>query len=1209
MKDSKAQILSAIQSFGTGNLFENSTTFFTALGYNTERQNRLSGNSYKDFRDSFIDTDDNFNEEKSLSKEWNKVELLFQLTNEEVTGQGDMFSTDQVDNTIIESYLFFAIELKGKNYSRTKLAQVTREVNKLFNMPAMILFMYDEKLTLSIINRRLHKRDSSKDVLEKVTLIKDIRISNPHRAHLEILFDLSLDEIYAEYKVKNFVELHRAWQQILDTSELNKRFFKELSNWFFWAIDQVEFPDDEEKSREKRNPIAVIRLITRFIFVWFIKEKGLVPDKLFDRKEIEKLLDFDDVTGSSYYKAILQNLFFATLNTEMNRDKKGSRRFINGQFLVHYFYRYTKLFKDKENAIKLFEDVPFLNGGLFECLDRKGPDGKSIRIDCFSENPKHQKRLTVPDYLFFGNEKEVDLSEVYGDKRKNKEKVRPLIDILNSYKFTIAENTPIEEEVALDPELLGKVFENLLASYNPETKTTARKQTGSFYTPREIVNYMVDESLIAYLLNHLPNVKDAEKKLRQLFEYNEQPHEFDKPIVEILINAIDNCKILDPACGSGAFPMGILHRLVFLLHKLDPHNEKWKQKQLDKAMQIDDADARENLLEDIEESFAKNEMDYGRKLFLIENCIYGVDIQPIAGQIAKLRFFISLIVDQRSNPKRKNFGIRPLPNLETKFVAADTLRGIDKPAQMTLRNPAIDAKEEELHQVRERHFTARTPKTKEKYRELDAQLRKELAELLEEDGFNRSTTQMLANWNPYDQNQTAGFFDPDWMFAIKDNFNVILGNPPYVSYYGNTGAKLDNKTREYYKNEYSHVKTANDRMNSMNLMTERSLKILDEKGVLFFITNKTMAVLPSYKNFRDHLLSNYSLKVLVDHLDPFDAIVDCIIIGVSPGTDNKPDVKYFNGQIETYKPVNQDDFNENPQKELAFSENNAILNEIEKCPSILSDILTINRGVNIGGCFDQFLSTSNSRGYFPYLGGTRNIKPFQYIIDESDGFFKFDMQLEQILRNDGATIVLGNPERYLIPRLFIPESGQHILAAYCDEQIYGAYGLLVGTNDSVQLTKAACTLLNSNVLTFYCVERGILRKGNKATPHVGVRGLNSVPVPELGQNQAKVLADFCTILTVAKSNGLEDEFHTINRVANAIVMEYYFPELFTGLQLSIADEVNTDFSKIQLTEGRELQTIKMLNKKWTAPDSPVKNSIKLLPTKSPDFLKPILQVK
>ena len=118
-------------------------------------------------------------------------------------------------------------------------------------------------------------------------------------------------------------------------------------------------------------------------------------------------------------------------------------------------------------------------------------------MDGFSTNKN--KQPNVPDKLFFGEYKNIDLSKDYDDKKKIKQTVYGLIDILNQYKFTIEENTPIEEEIALDPELLGKVFENLLASYNPETKTTARKQTGSFYTPREIVNYMVDESIIAYL--------------------------------------------------------------------------------------------------------------------------------------------------------------------------------------------------------------------------------------------------------------------------------------------------------------------------------------------------------------------------------------------------------------------------------------------------------------------------------------------------------------------------------------------------------------------------------------------------------------------------------------------------------------------------------------------------------------------------------------
>ena len=157
-----------------------------------------------------------------------------------------------------------------------------------------------------------------------------------------------------------------------------------------------------------------------------------------------------------------------------------------------------------------------------------------------------------------------------------------------------------------------------------------------------------------------------------------------------------------------------------------------------------------------------------------------MDIQPIATQIAKLRFFISLIVDQEIDNSQENRGVRPLPNLETKFVAANTLIGVDKPLQMQIRNPQIDRKEKELEEVRRRHFTARTPRTKAKYRELDAQIRTEIGELLKDAGFPHETTEKIAHWDPYDQNASADFFDPEWMFGIRDGFDLIIGNPPYV---------------------------------------------------------------------------------------------------------------------------------------------------------------------------------------------------------------------------------------------------------------------------------------------------------------------------------------------------------------------------------------------------------------------------------------------
>ena len=135
--------------------------------------------------------------------------------------------------------------------------------------------------------------------------------------------------------------------------------------------------------------------------------------------------------------------------------------------------------------------------------------------------------------------------------------------------------------------------------------------------------------------------QDTKAGLGILFAYTEQAHPFNEKEVATLLDAIHTCKILDPACGSGAFPMGMLHKLVYIIHKLDPDNARWKQLQIDAAAKIPDLSARDAAIAAIERDFAENEDDYGRKLYLIESCLYGVDVQPIAIQISKLRFFIS----------------------------------------------------------------------------------------------------------------------------------------------------------------------------------------------------------------------------------------------------------------------------------------------------------------------------------------------------------------------------------------------------------------------------------------------------------------------------------------------------------------------------------------------------------------------------------------
>ena len=178
---------------------------------------------------------------------------------------------------------------------------------------------------------------------------------------------------------------------------------------------------------------------------------------------------------------------------------------------------------------------------------------------------------------------------------------------------------------------------------------------------------------------------------------------------DTLIHAISEAKILDPACGSGAFPMGILHRLVDLLTKLDPDNIKWytlqKQRTINETTEVfdnGDLTEREIRLNEINKAFdlSINFPDYARKLFLIENCIYGVDIQQIAIQISKLRFFISLMVDQKVDDSKPNRNILSMPNLETRFVAANTLIEVEKPIkegdQYSLMSAEVDRLEKEL---------------------------------------------------------------------------------------------------------------------------------------------------------------------------------------------------------------------------------------------------------------------------------------------------------------------------------------------------------------------------------------------------------------------------------------------------------------------------------------------------------------------------------
>ena len=813
------------------------------------------------------------------------VRIISQISDAEIAAnaQQALIDASTFDTGNARSFLFLAMELKEDTYSRGQYAAFTREINKRWQFPTVVLFKTAANLlTLAFAHRRLHRRDPGRDVLGNVFLIREIDPVKPHRAHLDILDDLSLPKrlgwMNAHGKPHNFDGLLEAWLDTLDTEELNRRFYRDLFDWFERAVAQAKFPKTGAKVLKREE--HVIRLITRLLFVWFIKEKGLVAEDLFVENQVGVLLqDYDRADGDSYYRAVLQNLFFATLNTEI-----GERRFSKQTSDDHRnfcVYRYRNEIAEPDALLDLFAQTPFINGGLFDCLDDfDGVKAGGVRIDCFTDNAGQRSDYSIPNSLFFDED-----SQNPG-----------LITLFNSYKFTVEENTPAEQEVALDPELLGKVFENLLAANIPETSETVRKQTGSYYTPRPVVDYMVNEALVGALAQKTQGDDgDGESwlaKLRDLLDYddafNDADDLFSPSEKAAVVKAIADIRTLDPAVGSGAFPMSILHQLTLALRRLDPDNHLWAELQKQRALEESGTayeaatqQERDERLAEISETFERyRDSDFGRKLYLIQNSIFGVDIQVIATQIAKLRFFISLAIEQQAVPTAGNLGIKPLPNLETRFVAADSLIGLSRPAQLPLgQTNKVKQLQDELDNNREQHFHANTRSRKLEYRKQDTGLREQLAAALRETGFAAGDADKVAQWDPYDQNASADWFDPEYMFGVAEGFDVVIANPPYVQLQKNGGHLGD-----LYKDAgYVTYARAGD---VYQLFQERGCRLLrPSSGLLAYITSNSWLKAEYGKPSRRYFSEKHTpVRLLEMGKDVFEsAIVDSSVLLLREG--------------------------------------------------------------------------------------------------------------------------------------------------------------------------------------------------------------------------------------------------------------------------------------------------------------------------------------
>jgi len=510
---------------------------------------------------------------------------------------------------------------------------------------------------------------------------------------LELHASLSVtqQEIFAkwlvDFKFDNKPQVHRVLWDSFDLEPVNKAFYKGISSFF------VELKQHLLKKKvfdDKHAAFFTNRLIGRIVFCWFLDRKGIInPDM--------KYFDTEKQKGTEYYHTKLEALFFRVFNTPIDE-----RDIVNVE-------EQRNLFPDA-NPKTLFTAgidfrTPFLNGGLFE----------------IKENDRYNDPALVFPADFFDR----------------------FYRFLWHYNFTTDESTSSYQQVAIDPEMLGRIFENLLAEQVEETGEQARKAKGAFYTPREIVDYMCRESLREYLKTKISESHDRDQRLSQLLD--SKPHEWRdqqrnyrdklKTYKADIIGALDNLKVIDPACGSGAFPMGMLHLLLQCYERLEPRFDPYKN-----------------------------------KLEIIKNNLFGVDIEPMAVEISRLRAWLSIIVDEEVNSAK----IQPLPNLDFKFVCANSLIPLEK-GQQTLGD---DTKlEEQILEIRDKYYNARKLSTK-------ASLREEYDSLISQKKqaslFRKSHRQeQLETYHPFDSEQVTSFFDPVFMYGVK-GFNIVIANPPYL---------------------------------------------------------------------------------------------------------------------------------------------------------------------------------------------------------------------------------------------------------------------------------------------------------------------------------------------------------------------------------------------------------------------------------------------
>lgn len=621
---------------------------------------------------------------------------------------------------------------------------------------------------------RLSLLTSTLEIKDGKVVKKD---SNPRRYSYLLGVGAKTVTPYKYLIEKGKVEDIKQLQERFSVEVVNKQFYASVADLFTKLVGgergATKYPGllkiNSVVSQNVEHQEFAVRLIGRIIFSWFLKEKkstagvAIVPNEL---------LSLDAVASNAdYYHSILEPLFFELLNKRVENRHESLRE-------------------------APFSTVPYLNGGLFS----------PQRGDFYSQNSFNG--AGTPGLTHIPNEW---FSELF--------------TVLEQYNFTVDENTSYDVDLSIDPEMLGRIFENLLAEINPETGESARKSTGSFYTPREIVDYMVDSSLLEFLKTKTGADESKLKALISWGQADDEEHPLSNDEKQKIVTALAGLTILDPACGSGAFPIGILQKVVYILQQADPRAEIWLENQLKNI-------ASPELKRDIQEKYESENYDWLRKYGVIRETIFGIDIQTIATEISKLRCFLTLIIEEEVDDDKPNRGVHALPNLDFKFVTANSLVSLPD-SNTAAKGKGLNLFEdvshiEQLKNIRNQYFGANA----DERARLQVEFKNLQMDMLRSRIASSNSTSDLYNelsdWDPFSHKATE-WFDAEWMFGLE-GFDIVIANPPYVGEKGNKTTfdklKITSLGKRFYKGK----------MDLFYFFFHLGIDALKDGGILTFIT-------------------------------------------------------------------------------------------------------------------------------------------------------------------------------------------------------------------------------------------------------------------------------------------------------------------------------------------------------------------------------------